>query len=922
MDVFKLKRFTDEGVINDQLRAEQLVSPLAIDEEKRIFMCDDSTLAFAFECQPLCGGGEKELEKLNQLLSQNFPPNTTISFLLFRSPDIEEHVTAAERLRFHFSHPVLTPVFKEREAFLKSYTEKDMVARSTSGATFNIGRVVDVKLIVSVKIPFTGGGGIGGIGGGSTAVIPSQDAQEAVLDWATKIYSALKVIGFAPVQMDGHRYVRFMNVFLNWGSSGSSGSSASEGLSSSPPSPSVPVVPTWRQRVEGLWERDKPIPAQVFDPETSVWMANKNFFMLGDGVYVKTMSAKKFPESTYFGNAIQYAGDLSGLNGGIHANYAVCCNVIFPDPLKMKDSLSKKRTWANNQAFGPLMKFDPMLGEIKKSFDTIYESMMNGGRPLKTSFHVILFGRSEKEITSLSSQAASFWSDQHFTLKEDTFVMLPIFKNCLPMCCDRKAITELWRYKTMTSAEVPAVLPIFGESKGTGTPHLQLLSRNGQLMNISLHDSSTNQNAVVAAESGSGKSFLLNELVLDYMSEGARVWIIDAGKSYKKLCEALGGDFVEFSERSRISLNPFATVVDWNSEEDAVVNLLSTMASMEGKLDDYQIAALKGHMHRLWDEDSRSRMETARERIAEIDAHFDAEIANVMERVRRGEGGEGGERGKGGDTDAVAILEEKREVARFEALPPPGLSIDAVAEACLADPDKRVNDVGVQLGSFTSKSSYGKFFAGRNNASFRNDLTVLELDELQGRKHLRQVVLLQLISQIQREIFLGERNRKKIVIIDEAWDLLKEGEVASFMESAYRKFRKYSASAIIATQSAGDLIGSSAGVAIQNNSANTFYLGQKATTLEQLRKANTLVMEDWAFNLLKSVRTEAGVYSEIFFQQGPIQCVGRLVVSEYQKLLYSTNPADVNAIRNYQARGCTVDEAIRAVLRERKERRG
>ena len=867
MDVFKLKRFTDEGIINDDIRAEQLISPLAIDNEKRIFLCGDHTLGFCFECQPLSGGSEKEKDKVDQLLSQNFPENTTISFLLFRSPDIEENVLAAERLRFHFNHPLLTPVFQERENFLKEFTQKDLISTSSAGARFNIGRVVDVKLIVSVKIPFSG-------------EVPSEDSQAEVLEWATKLQSGLKNIGFAPIQMDADRYVRFMNVFINW-------------------DPKA----TWRQRVEGLWEDDKPIPAQIFDPESSVWMANPNHIQIGKK-FVKVLSAKKMPESTYFGNAIQYIGDLSGNNGGIHQNYAVCCNIIFPDPLKMKDSLSKKRTWANNQAYGPLMKFDPMLGQIKESFDTIYDSLMNGGRPLKTTFSVILFGDSEKEITSLSSQAQSFWSDQHFTLKDDMYVMLPLFTNCLPLCCDRFAINELWRYKTMTTKEVSAILPMFGESKGSGTAHLQLLSRNGQIMSVSLHDSSTNQNAVVAAESGSGKSFLLNEIVLDYMSEGARVWIIDAGKSYKKLCDALNGDFVEFSDQSTISLNPFETIVNWNDEEDAAVNLLGTMASMKGRLDDYQQAALKAHMHQLWEESQARRMAVAGRQVSEINAYFDNQIAQVMQQNPQNAQG------------IIDDLNVKRETEIYKALPPPDMSIDAVAEACLRDPDGRVRDVGVQLGSFCSNSSYGKFFAGHNNASFNGDLTVLELDELQGRKHLRQVVLLQLISQIQREIFLGERNRKKLVIIDEAWDLLKEGEVASFMEGAYRKFRKYGGSAIIATQSAGDLIGSPAGVAIQNNSANTFYLGQKATTLEQLRAQNTLVMEDWAFNLLKSVRTEAGVYSEIFFQQGQIQSVGRLVVSAYQKLLYSTNPVDVNDIKQYQLQGMTVDQAIKAVLKD------
>lgn len=531
-------------------------------------------------------------------------------------------------------------------------------------------------------------------------------------------------------------------------------------------------------------------------------IANPNFFTLGEDAYVKVLSAKKMPEAMYFGNAIDYVGDLHGNNGGIHQNYAVCCNIIFPDVSKMKGTLEKKRTWANNQAFGPLLKFDPILGDIKKSFDTIYDSLNNGSRPLKTSFHVIVFGKSEKEVTSTASATESFWSDQHFTLKEDRYVMLPIFKNCLPLCCDRFAISELWRYKTMTSREVPVILPLFGEAKGTGTPHVELLSRNGQVMSLSLHDSSTNQNGVIAAESGSGKSFLLNEIILSYMSEGARVWVIDAGKSYKKLCESLDGDFVEFSDRSKISLNPFETIVNWNDEEDAVVNLVATMASMEGKLDDYQIAALKGHMHQIWNETYEEGKKQVQGTLDAINAAYEHKIEQALQISDRRK------------ADAmVEDLERKRDLDLMQAMPPSTMSIDLIAERCLGDSDPRVRDVGVQLGSFTSKSSYGRFFSGHNNANFKNDLTVLELDELQGRKHLRQVVLLQLISQIQREIFLGERDRKKIVIIDEAWDLLKEGEVSVFMEHAYRKFRKYGGSAIIATQSVQDLYGNSVGKA-------------------------------------------------------------------------------------------------------------
>lgn len=559
MDVFKLKRFTDEGLLSDTIRAEQLIAPVAVDDQHKIFLCDDKTLGFCFDCLPLTGGGEKEHSKLDQLFSQNYPANMTMSFLLFRSPDLKEQLLQAERMRFGFKHPLLKPVFNERMSFLRDYSDRDIVGTALNGAVVNIGRIVDTKLVVSVKLPFSG-------------EHPSEDEMEAALDWATKISSSLKTIGLAPLMMDANRYVRFLNVFLNW-------------------SPKA----SWRKGYLPMWDPDKPIPPQCFDPDTSLMIAKPDYFQLGEDTFVKVLSAKKMPEVTYFGNAIDYVGDFQGSNKGIHQNYAVCCNVIFPDASKLKSSLEKKRTWANNQAFGPMLKFDPVLGDIKRSFDTIYDSISNGSRLLKVSFHVIAFGKSEKEITSTASAIESFWSDQHFTLKEDRFVMLPIFRNCLPLCCDRFAINELWRYKTMTSNEAPVILPLFGESKGTGTHHVQLVSRNGQIMSLSLHDSSTNQNAVIAAESGSGKSFLLNEIVLSYMSEGARVWIIDAGKSYKKLCESLNGDFVEFSERSNISLNPFETIVNWNEEEDAIVNLVATMASMEGHLNDYQLAAEMPH---------------------------------------------------------------------------------------------------------------------------------------------------------------------------------------------------------------------------------------------------------------------------------------------------------------------------------------
>ena len=246
------------------------------------------------------------------------------------------------------------------------------------------------------------------------------------------------------------------------------------------------------------------------------------------------------------------------------------------------------------------------------------------------------------------------------------------------------------------------------------------------------------------------------------------------------------------------------------------------------------------------------------------------------------------------------------------------MTVDDIAAECLGHTEQRMHDIGQQLFSFTSKGGYGQYFHGHNTMRFENPFTVLELDELQGRTHLRQVVLMQLIFQIQREMYLGERNRKKIMIIDEAWDLIKSGPVSVFIEHGFRKFRKYGGSAIIATQSLNDLYENPVGRAIAENANMMLLLGQKPETIASIRDSGRLVLSEAGFNLLSTVASVGGVYSEIFVKSGHTGVgVGRLIVSNFEKMLFSTAPEDVNAIENYTNRGLSVTDAINHVLRDR-----
>jgi conjugal transfer ATP-binding protein TraC len=161
------------------------------------------------------------------------------------------------------------------------------------------------------------------------------------------------------------------------------------------------------------------------------------------------------------------------------------------------------------------------------------------------------------------------------------------------------------------------------------------------------------------------------------------------------------------------------------------------------------------------------------------------------------------------------------------------------------------------------------------------------------------------------------RRRRTIMLIDEAWELLREGEIAKFIEGGYRRFRKEHGSMVIATQSLGDLYDSAVGRAIAENSANKILLGQQPEVIDRLIEANQLKLSPAHAELLKSVRSVRDQYSEAYFMTDHGAGVGRIVVDPGTRLLLSSHAPDVTALKRARDAGATLDQAIETVLAER-----
>ncbi|WGS88655.1 type IV secretion system protein TraC [Methylomonas sp. UP202] len=786
----------------DYHRIDQLFSILAFDPDTQLFLGEDRSLSFGFLCEPLFGNDPSIADRINVLLNQEWPIDSLLQISLWASPDIDTILAALKTRRLEQQNPLYQALVSSNVDYLRGATQHAIdVALATRVRRFHV--------LVTAKLPLAG-------------AKPNVKEMKQATELRLASSQALATIGLRPKTLTADVYVRLLNTLLNWQPEAS-----------------------WHDLVVPECDPRKLIREQLFDFDnelavdvTGVTLGNKR---------VKTLSVKRFPDQIYFGSALSYLGDLLSGARGIRDNVLLTVTLHYPDSEATRMKLETKRQFTANQAVGPLLTLVPQLAVRKHHFDLLFEALNDGDRPIRAYFGMVLFCDPQEESQAVAN-ARTYYRELGFQLLEDRYFCLPYFLNCLPLGAELRQVQVSNRYITLATRHAIPLLPLFADWAGTGSPVLNFVSRGGQLVNVSLFDSGSNFNCCIAAQSGSGKSFLTNELIVNYLTEGAQIWVIDVGRSYQNLADTLDGEFMEFTADKQICLNPFELVRSWEDEADVVAGLVTAMAAPTEKLSDFQTAGLKRVLKGLWDEKAQA------------------------------------------------------------------MTVDDIAQRLRAEADQRLMDVGEQLFPFTLAGEYGRFFNGRNNVRFENSFTVLELEELKGRKHLQQVVLLQLIYQIQQEMYLGERDRRKIVIIDESWDLLSMGDAATFIEHGYRRFRKYGGAAVTITQSVNDLYRSPTGRAIVENSANMYLLGQKAEALEAIRAENRLPISDGAFQLLKSVHTIPGVYSEIFFITEYGQGIARLVVDPYKRLLYSTKAEHVNAIKNLKRQGLTTDAAIRQLL--------
>ncbi|RWR30548.1 type IV secretion system protein TraC [Sinirhodobacter populi] len=802
------------------MRAPDLLPWLAYDEDTSLFLLDGNYLGFAFTAMPLSGYDGTMQRRFASLLNAEFPKGTYLMFNLMVFDDVSEHLFNFKQARAggSMSDPLLQTATSNTIEFIKNGAAGRGAPVSFRNST----------LMISMKL-------------GIEDMIPNEDEVLQASRLRRDLLQSLTAIGFSDIRpVNDTELLYNLSIILN-----------------------RDPLAAWRYGRAPV-DESRFIREQVLDYDTSIGIGEK-VVRIGSS-YVTSLSAKRLPQQSYFGKAERYSVDPLSGDRGIPCAHMITATIKYEDITEMRPKIETRRTYNGKYANGPFGNLLPEYGRRYADLNQVSELMTAGEQLHRFSLNIMLFSDDEEAAYRNATGVRTYLNELGFSIMEDAGIAFHAIRSNLPMGIEKEDEKNLSRLKMMNTSAMVTLIPAFYEWRGTQTPLISLVGRGGQVMGFSPFDSGTNYNLTISAESGAGKSFFTNELISALLGTGGKVWVIDVGRSYMKLCETLKGQFLCFDRDSTICLNPFTTIqtdADFEEVQDILMSMLGAMARPQGGLDDFQSALLQ------------------------------------------------------------TILIEQFKIHRQD------LSIDNIAEACFAKAkelaegsegefeEKRISDVGFGLQAFTTNGPYGKYFNGPANIDFSNKFVLLELEELKSQKHLQKIVLLMLIFQIQNGMYLGDRDVKKLMVIDEAWDLLSDPQIAKFIEAGYRRFRKYNGSACIITQALTDLYDSDSGRAIIDNSAYTVMLQQKGPTLDRLSSGEEKVFERALTERLKTVRSIKGLYSEVFVKSAAGQGIGRFVVDPFRAILYSTRGEDVAEVDKRVKAGATVEQAINAMIEAR-----
>jgi len=528
----------------------------AFDKDTNIYL-NKKSCGFILEVTALIGTTEESASILTSLLTDVLPEDVDLQFLFYGSNKVGDILDKFEAERSGKGE-IFEWLAKKRTEFLKSGVNESLI----SSGNFIIR---DFKLFIVVSIQ------------GSI----SEAVKTRLMELRDSITSSLKSINMPSCNLGVEDFLGLMNDLVN---------------------PSTNIYPAKQK-----WNKYDSLSLQLTDPEykTTAYPNCVQFASERERIEVRAFTVKTWPNEAKFGSMIDSIGQLFNASLQIPCPFVISLSLRVANNEKATMKAQYKFMNIDKTAKSPLARFKPLIHKEHHDWDYIRSRLAEGDKLVKAFFQVLIYAP-EKIAGTAERKVRDLYMANGWKLRKEVCLQFQSWLAMLPMRMSEGMYDDLalmGRLRSLTASNAINLAPIYSEWKGSPTPSLLLPGRRGQLATWNPFDNTEgNYNIAIAAASGKGKSMFTQEYITCLVGSGAKVWVIDVGRSYEKTCKMLGGSFIEFIPDQRLSLNPFTFIKDFDSSLAMLKPLLAVMARPTSNTSDEETSFLEKALKAAWDE--------------------------------------------------------------------------------------------------------------------------------------------------------------------------------------------------------------------------------------------------------------------------------------------------------------------------------
>ncbi|MEK7616559.1 MAG: ATP-binding protein [Patescibacteria group bacterium] len=473
---------------------------------------------------------------------------------------------------------------------------------------------------------------------------------------------------------------------------------------------------------------------------------------------------------------------------------------------------------------------DPAVQVTLEDARALQDELVRGTeRFFQFALYISVPAKDLDELRNTSKLVESTLASLSITARPTTLQMEDGFKSTLPIGSDLLNLTH-----NMDTTSLATTFP-FASS--------ELTANEGIMYGINEHNDSLilfdrfsleNANACYFGKSGSGKSFLVKLEALRSLMFGTEILIIDPEQEYLPLTQAVGGEFVNFSTSSPAKINPFdmsgTSVTGENELGRKILSLTSFLKLVLGNLS--------------------------------------AQEAAILDRALK-------------QTYALkGITDDPKTQIKTPPL------MEDLYKVLIGMEEQVAGELSARLERFI-KGSLAGIFSAHSNIDITNSFTVFSVRDLPDQ--LRPLAIHMILDFIWTKV--RSKLKKRILIVDEAWYLMRFPDSADFLVDMAKRARKYYLGLTTITQDVEDFLATERGKEIISNSSIQVLLKQAPASIDLL--AQLFNLSEGEQRLLLS----EGVGEGLFFA-GSTHAAMKILASGWEHQLITSSPQEILARQN------------------------